>query len=242
MMIRVLLLLLLTFTALARQKAQGYCEQGNHTVSMHGYTSTTKVQRSFPSCTVTVYLAGTPTLADIYSDDAGTPKPSQFTASATGYWFFYADDGRYDLRFSGGGIATPFTIGDFALGVVLQTYAYAQIGAIANGRIFWCSDCNPGTTPCTSGGTGALASKNGGASTCYSGAAGAGGFNTNDEFFTSTEGQTIFTPAVAPNGNCWVFLNGVKQRRGASYDYEISGVDIVFTWELPAGETVEIVQ
>ncbi|KKL74612.1 hypothetical protein LCGC14_2063120, partial [marine sediment metagenome] len=48
-------------------------------------------------------------------DDSGTVKANPFTASATGFWFWYADDARYDVRLSAGGIVTPFTIGDILL-------------------------------------------------------------------------------------------------------------------------------
>ncbi len=53
-------------------------------------------------------------LASIYSDDGSPPtaKANPFTSSAEGTWFFYAPDGRYDVRFNGGGISVPFTLGD----------------------------------------------------------------------------------------------------------------------------------
>lgn len=111
-------LLLIALFALpleAREKLQGWCEQGGQTVTTNGVVSTTFVQRSYKSCTVTVYNAGTLTLSTIYADNAGTPKANPFTASSLGLWFFYASDGRYDVAFSGGGIATPFTLGDFSL-------------------------------------------------------------------------------------------------------------------------------
>jgi hypothetical protein len=73
------------------------------------------VQESFASCTVTVYDVGTLDIASIFSDDSGTVKANPFTASSTGFWFFLANDARYDIRFSGGGISTPFTIGDILL-------------------------------------------------------------------------------------------------------------------------------
>lgn len=51
--------------AQTREVLQGDCERGNNVVTTDGRNSTTKVQRSFPSCTVTVYDAGTVTLATI---------------------------------------------------------------------------------------------------------------------------------------------------------------------------------
>ena len=172
------------------QKLQGFCEQGNTTLSITGAAGTIsrKVQGSFPSCTVTVYLnspaaavnissisrtsnlvtvtipsgsnfisgesvtiasvtdssfngtftivsSGATTftydqtaanasssggtaqsnlrLANIYSDDDLTAKANPFTASSDGTWFFYVANGRYDVKFSGGGISSPFTISDF---------------------------------------------------------------------------------------------------------------------------------
>lgn len=119
------LLLILTCTSsvhYGQSPVTGWCEQGNNTVSTVGLTSTTKVQRSFPSCTITVLDAGTVTLSTIYSDAVGTPLANPFTASATGYYSFYANNGTYDIRQSGGGILTPFIektakISDAAAGI-----------------------------------------------------------------------------------------------------------------------------
>jgi hypothetical protein len=99
-------------TAHANNALQGFCEEGDRTVSISGLVSTTKVQQSFPACTVTVYLHGTVTLATIYSDNAVTPTPlaNPFTASSTGLWQFYAADGNYDVVMSGAGFPSPFTL------------------------------------------------------------------------------------------------------------------------------------
>lgn len=70
---------------------------------------------SYPFCTITVYLNGTLTPATIFSDNAGTPKANPFTADAKGFWFFYAANGRYDVRLSGGGLPAPFTLADYSL-------------------------------------------------------------------------------------------------------------------------------
>jgi hypothetical protein len=95
-------------------RLDGWAEQGSQTLSQAGVPMLVpQVQGSFPGCTVTVYNAGTLTLATIYGDEASppTPKANPFTSDGTGYWFFYAS-GRFDVRFSGTGIATPFTLGD----------------------------------------------------------------------------------------------------------------------------------
>ena len=110
-----LLLLTTALPAHGRERVSGWCEQGGNDVTVGGLTSTEDVQESFASCTITVYDVGTLDIASIFSDDSGTVKANPFTASATGFWFFLADDARYDLRFSGGGISTPFTIGDILL-------------------------------------------------------------------------------------------------------------------------------
>lgn len=102
-------------------KRQGYCERGGQRVNTNGASSTTTVQQSLPSCTITVYLTGTVTLATLYSNAAGTtPLANPFTADATGYYFYYTTPGRYDERFSGGtapnNIASPFTKTDIQIG------------------------------------------------------------------------------------------------------------------------------
>lgn len=96
------------------QKVQGFSEAGATTLTITGAAGTIarEVQGSYPSATITVYSAGTVTLATIYADDSGTAKANPFTADANGNWFFYVADGRYDVRFSGAGIAAPFTLGD----------------------------------------------------------------------------------------------------------------------------------
>jgi len=91
------------------QKIQGYCEKGGETVTTDGRTSTTKVQRSYPSCTITVYDTGTTNLASIASNSSGTPKSNPFTADSDGYWSWFALAGEYDVKMSGGGLASPIT-------------------------------------------------------------------------------------------------------------------------------------
>lgn len=111
----ILLAIILAASAAANQQARGFCEQGAKVVVTSGINSTTKVQASYPSCTVTVYLTGTLTLATIYSDNSNTPKANPFTANSSGYWFWYAANSRYDVTLSGGGLASPWTISDILL-------------------------------------------------------------------------------------------------------------------------------
>lgn len=111
--IKILLLsLLLTIAAYGRGRTNGYCEDGGQRATTASINSSNYVMRSYPGCTVTVYLTGTLTLATIYSDNLGTPKANPFTASGSnGAWFYYVNDGVYDVKMNGGGIPTPFTIG-----------------------------------------------------------------------------------------------------------------------------------
>jgi hypothetical protein len=115
-----LLLCLFAAPALANQKLQGWTESGGVSVVISGTpgSAAQRFQQSFRGATITVYAAGTVTLSTIYSDNLATPtaQANPFTAnSMTGAWSFFAASGRYDVRFSGGGISTPFTLGDFLL-------------------------------------------------------------------------------------------------------------------------------
>lgn len=97
-------------------RASGWCEQGGQKVVTPGsQQSTTYVQRSYTTgsqgCTVTVYLPGTTTLATIYSSATGTAKANPFAAASNGYWFFYANDGYFDVQISGAGLSGPVTLG-----------------------------------------------------------------------------------------------------------------------------------
>ena len=132
-----LLLLLSATPAHAMQRAFGYCEDGNQSITTGSLASTTKVQRSYPGCTISVFVSGTATLATIYSDTLATPLANPFTLgpTASGYWFFYADDGHYDVQFSGAGIAAPFAHGDYLLNdkAGLGYFDVRETGAICDG-------------------------------------------------------------------------------------------------------------
>jgi hypothetical protein len=112
---KVLLFFLMAFPLVANQRTQGDCMQGNAVVVTNGAPSTTKVMQSYPSCTITVYVSGTLTLATIYSDNSSTPLGNPFNSNIVGHWFFYAANGRYDVQLSGSGIPAPFTLGDILL-------------------------------------------------------------------------------------------------------------------------------
>lgn len=63
---------------------------------------------------VYVYLHGTTTLATIYSDNGVTTQTNPLTTSATGFYSFYAADGRYDLSIQKTGYTTV-TITDISV-------------------------------------------------------------------------------------------------------------------------------
>lgn len=102
------------------QRLQGWSENGNGLVQVAGQNSSNNnlVQSSYPGSTITVFIAGSNNLATIFSDNNSTPLANPFTASNNGGWFFYAGSGRYDVNFSGTGITTPFTLGDFLVGAI----------------------------------------------------------------------------------------------------------------------------
>lgn len=100
---------------------QNFCQTGAQKVTTQGLQSTTNVQRSYPRCTVAVYLTGTTTLATIYSDGLSTPLANPFTANTDGSFGFWASPSScYDATISGGNpgdtIPTPFTFADICLG------------------------------------------------------------------------------------------------------------------------------
>jgi hypothetical protein len=79
---------------------------------------------------VYVYEAGTTNLATLYSDRALTAASNPLTTSALGAFGFYAADGRYDLKISGGGYG-PVYLYD----VSLQTNVYVARGSATAAEI-----------------------------------------------------------------------------------------------------------
>lgn len=148
-------LVLVTGTAEARAKFQGYAEQGGMrllNVGVMGITRSTGSQQNpysqqtYPGATVTVYNAGTLTPATIYSDNAGTAKSNPFTADSTAYWFFFADAATYDIKFSGTGITLAFTLTGVGAGggggssgstIDVSTLATSGSGATGNCWAGW---------------------------------------------------------------------------------------------------------
>ncbi len=119
----------------ANSAARGWCEYGNQTVTTGGLTSSTKVQKSFPSCTVTVYDAGTSNVATIFADNAGSPTPlaNPFTAQANGSWQFFANQGLYDVVLSGGSLPVPLTFSGISMFDPTAITTVTATGLIVNG-------------------------------------------------------------------------------------------------------------
>lgn len=89
----------------ARARYLNYVTDGATPV-VASYWTSTKALRACPSSSVSVYLAGTSTLATIYSTEAGAPKSSTFTTPSSGLIDFWADDGEYKIVTSSGGCTT----------------------------------------------------------------------------------------------------------------------------------------
>lgn len=100
----VFLVILLSAPLFAQYGAvNGYCNLGATQIVHQGLKSTNYAQGEVPSCTVTVYLTGTSTLATIYSNTTGTPLSNPFTASPKGKWDFFASSILgFDVVLSGG--------------------------------------------------------------------------------------------------------------------------------------------
>jgi hypothetical protein len=103
-------------SAQGRARAYGYCMLGGTTFNVSGLNANPLGQGSSPGCTVDVYFTGTTTHAPIFSDNVGTVQGNPFTANGlTGLWFWYADNGRYDVKLSGGIFGSGSTLGDIVL-------------------------------------------------------------------------------------------------------------------------------
>lgn len=113
----ILFILIFCINIFGRAKVDGYATKTRNVKTTA--TINYNLGETYPNCTITVYLAGTTTLATIYSNDSGSIKSNPFTSDSNAYYSFYIDDGRYDIRFSGTGITSPFTRGD----VIVYDYA-----------------------------------------------------------------------------------------------------------------------
>lgn len=117
-----LLVVLSVISAQALTKVQGIVERGGQAV-----VGNRQVVINYPLSTVTVYVTGTLTLVSIYSNDSGSVKSNPFTAGSDASYFFYVAPGRYDIKFSGTGVSTPWTISDIQVGQAEVTVTEANL-------------------------------------------------------------------------------------------------------------------
>jgi len=98
-----------------KSKYFNYVEKGAKTVKTSPSTQY-KLMETYPQATVTVYNAGTTDLATLWSDKDGLIiKANPFSADTDSFYYFYVDCGKYDIKFSGTGIASPYTYGDVSI-------------------------------------------------------------------------------------------------------------------------------
>ena len=178
---------------------QGYVEKGGQSVVVGGQPPTrTKWMESYPGATISVCLTGTScaSLATIYTSATGGAKSNPFVSdTGTGFYQFFVGSGQYDLRFSGTGISTPFTISGITVGtgspgfqnpmttegdMIYQASGNpARLGVGTNGQCLISTGTDPNWTTCPG-----ASSPNPSTPICYASYYGA---DTND-------GLTLATP------------------------------------------------
>ena len=65
-----------------------------------------------PGATLTIYEMGTTTPVPVYADQDGTPRSSPVVTDQHAFFSVYLVPQHVDFQFAGGGIVTPYTIGD----------------------------------------------------------------------------------------------------------------------------------
>src|SRR5215471_8304070 len=98
-----ILLSVLCMPVWANQRIQGWCERGGQPivapVTVGGPPQTVNVQRSFPTCSVSVFITGSGgTFATIFSNNTGTVLANPFQADTFGFWAFFVGNGTYDVQ------------------------------------------------------------------------------------------------------------------------------------------------
>lgn len=117
-------------SVLARERVEMFIGKGGATVSVAGFTSSTKVQSSLLGCRVYVYEAGTTNTVTIYSSVDGTTTSNPGTASTTdGSFGFWVDDNLIDIT-----IASPCSTGVVTTGLPF-TFDSVKIGEQKYGQI-----------------------------------------------------------------------------------------------------------
>lgn len=97
---------------------QGLVSSGTQPIGSSTTVSGVGVEGSYPSCSVSVYLTGTLTLASIYSNNAASPTPlaNPFNANTDdSYLFFGAAQVGYDIQMCGAGLPACVTLTDEVL-------------------------------------------------------------------------------------------------------------------------------
>src|SRR5262245_10961215 len=96
-----------------RGQVHGRCEQSRQTVTITSRIAQVvdQFERMYAACYVSVYLAGTKTLAQIYADADGDEKANRFKVTASdGTWSFFGNDGRYDIQLEVGNVVESFSV------------------------------------------------------------------------------------------------------------------------------------
>lgn len=126
-----------------------------------GYTRILPTSEPAPGATITVYDAGTLNLATIFDDNLPTPTPkaNPFTSDSgtnAGFFYFYAANGRYDVRTSSSDI-TAYTWGDVQLfdgeSVDLSWKNVKAYGAVGDGVTNDLAAFQAAAAACCPGGT-----------------------------------------------------------------------------------------
>lgn len=132
------LLLFISSLAFSRDVVTGFCETGAQRVITQTVQSSTYVQRSNPSCTITVYNQGTLVKPTIFSTFAGAALTNPFTSAPDGYYFFWADSGQFDVVLSGSTIQAPVTreaaVASVAAGGLLASNNLSDVNNVATSR------------------------------------------------------------------------------------------------------------
>lgn len=123
----------ITNEAYALGRIQGYVEQGGNTVTTSLFVSSTKVQKSFPGALVTVYLTGTTTTVSLFDVSTGAPIGNPLTADSHGFFQALVASGLYDIKFSGSGITTPWTISGVRVSAFSDVIDVKDFGAKCDG-------------------------------------------------------------------------------------------------------------
>ena len=124
-----------------------WCESGGKPVALQGLNSSTSIQATLASCSVSVFLHSTITFATIYSDSINTPLSNPFTANSDGSFGFYADISQhYDVQISGTVTCVPNVGGCPGNGQQSVTFTYTDV-ILGGGGVTGLSGMTTGQVP-----------------------------------------------------------------------------------------------